>query len=92
MKPGFLFLCVAIALVADARPIPSEAAKDPANPPPVARNFRVEKLADGVYAVLRSDPPGMMCDGNSAFIVNEDGSWSSTPRSPRPKSWRRSER
>jgi len=73
MKPGFLFLCVAIALVADARPIPSEAAKDPANPPPVARNFRVEKLADGVYAVLRSDPPGMMCDGNSAFIVNEDG-------------------
>ena len=39
----------------------------------VARNFRVERLADGVYAVVRNDPPGMMCDGNSGFIVNQDG-------------------
>ena len=40
---------------------------------PVAKNFRVERLADGVYAVIRKDPPGMMCDGNSGFVVDEDG-------------------
>jgi cyclase len=39
----------------------------------VAANFRVEQIAKGVYAVIRKDPPGMMCDGNSAFIVNDDG-------------------
>jgi len=39
----------------------------------VAANFAVQKLADGVYAVVRQDPPGLMCDGNSAFIVDDDG-------------------
>jgi glyoxylase-like metal-dependent hydrolase (beta-lactamase superfamily II) len=34
-------------------------------------NFDVQKLADGVYAVIRTDPPGLMVDGNSVFIVNE---------------------
>jgi len=38
----------------------------------VGSNFEVQKLADGVYAVVRSDPPGLMCDGNSLFIVNDD--------------------
>lgn len=36
-------------------------------------NFAVQKLADGVYAVVRQDPPGLMCDGNSAFLVGDDG-------------------
>ena len=40
---------------------------------PVAENFQVQRLADGVYAVIRQDPPGMMCDGNSGFIVDKDG-------------------
>ena len=39
----------------------------------VANNFHVQRLADGVYAVIRQDPPGMMCDGNSGFIVGDDG-------------------
>lgn len=38
----------------------------------VAANFRVEQIAKGVYALLRNDPPGLMCDGNSGFIVNDD--------------------
>jgi cyclase len=38
----------------------------------VASNFKVERVADGVYAVIRQDPPGMMCDGNCAFIVNDE--------------------
>jgi len=38
----------------------------------VGSNFEVQKLADGVYAIVRSDPPGLMCDGNSLLIVNDD--------------------
>ena len=35
-------------------------------------NFTVQKLAEGVYAVVRSDPPGLMVDGNCVFIVNDE--------------------
>lgn len=38
----------------------------------VASNFRLEQVARGVYAVLRNDPPGLMCDGNSGFIISAD--------------------
>ncbi len=33
--------------------------------------FTVEKLADGVFATVRTDPPGLMVDANSLFIVND---------------------
>jgi cyclase len=33
--------------------------------------FFVQKLADGVYAAVRTDPPGLMVDANSLFIVND---------------------
>ena len=36
-----------------------------------AAGFVVQKLADGVYAAVRTDPPGLMVDANSLFIVNE---------------------
>ena len=36
-------------------------------------NIEVQKLADGVYAVIRTDPPGIMFEANSGFIVGEDG-------------------
>ncbi|HEY7913955.1 MAG TPA: MBL fold metallo-hydrolase [Blastocatellia bacterium] len=35
-----------------------------------ARNFEVQKLAEGVYGVIRKDPPGLMVDANSVFIIN----------------------
>ncbi len=38
----------------------------------VAHNFDVQKLAEGVYAVVRKDPPGLMVDANSVFIINEE--------------------
>ncbi len=38
----------------------------------VARNFEVQKLAEGVYAVIRKDLPGLMVDANSVFIINEN--------------------
>jgi len=37
-----------------------------------ARNFEVQKLADGVYAVIRKDLPGLMVDANNVFIVNDE--------------------
>ena len=34
--------------------------------------FRVEKVADGVYAVLRQEPPSLIFEPNNVFIVNDD--------------------
>lgn len=45
-------------------------AHTPAESP--ARNFEVQKLAEGVFAVIRKDLPGLMVDANSVFIINED--------------------
>ena len=39
--------------------------------PALAQNFEVQKLADGVYAVIRKEPPGLMFDANNIFIINE---------------------
>lgn len=38
----------------------------------VAANFAVEKIAEGVYGVIRKDLPGLMVDANNVFIINED--------------------
>lgn len=42
---------------------------DPPNP---ARNFAVQKLAEGIYAVIRQDLPGLMVDANNVFIINDE--------------------
>lgn len=34
--------------------------------------FDVQPLADGVYALIRTDPPGLMFEANAAFIVSAD--------------------
>ncbi len=34
--------------------------------------FRVEKLADGVYALIRQDPVGWMVVSNCVFIINDE--------------------
>ena len=41
-------------------------------PRSVAGNFDVRKLCEGVYAVIRKDPPGLMVDANSVFIIDDD--------------------
>jgi cyclase len=38
----------------------------------VARNFDVQKLAEGVYAVVRKEPAGFMVDANNVLIINDD--------------------
>jgi cyclase len=37
-----------------------------------ARNFDLQKLAGGVYAVIRKEPPGFMVDANNVLIINDD--------------------
>lgn len=38
----------------------------------VAANFDVQKLSEGVYAVVRKEPPGFMVDANNVFIINDE--------------------
>jgi glyoxylase-like metal-dependent hydrolase (beta-lactamase superfamily II) len=38
----------------------------------VAGNFEVQKIAEGVYAVIRKELPGLMVDANNVFIINDD--------------------
>lgn len=35
-------------------------------------NFEMVKVADGVYAAIRTEPPGLTVNGNSVFIINDD--------------------
>lgn len=48
---------------------PASAATEFRNPP---ENFDVQRLADGVYAVVRKEPPGLMVDANNLFVVNDE--------------------
>ncbi len=35
-------------------------------------NFEVVKVADGIYAAIRKEPPGLTTNANSVFIINDD--------------------
>jgi len=35
-------------------------------------NFEMVKVADGVYAAIRTEPPGLTVNGNSVFIINDE--------------------
>ena len=43
----------------------------PSPPPPPPARVDVQKVADGVYAALRTEPPGLMFDCNSIFLIND---------------------
>ncbi len=49
----------------------TEGQQNTAAPGPT-RNFEIQKLAEGVYAVIRKEPPGLMVDANNVFIINDD--------------------
>ncbi len=66
-----IFLALAFGLIEFAAfSVHSAAQVQPAESP--ARNFDVQKLAEGVYAVIRKDLPGLMVDANNVFIINDD--------------------
>ncbi|PYS67404.1 MAG: hypothetical protein DMF69_23155 [Acidobacteria bacterium] len=35
-------------------------------------NFKIVKVADGVYAAIRTEPPGLTVNANSVFIINDE--------------------
>lgn len=37
-----------------------------------AGNFEMAKVAEGVYAAIRTEPPGLTVNGNSVFIINDE--------------------
>ena len=49
-----------------------ESAKRDVEAQSTARNFEVQKIAEGVYAVVRKDLPGLMVDANNVFIINDE--------------------
>jgi cyclase len=57
--------CGVLGVRAARPPQASPAAGD--GRPPVT----LQKIADGVYAAIRPEPPGLMFDANSIFIVND---------------------
>lgn len=59
-------LLQAIALPACLSACGLAAAEAPTQP-----GFRIETLAPGVHAAIRTDPPGLMVDANCLFIVND---------------------
>lgn len=40
--------------------------------PALGSGFEVQKLADGVYAAIRKEPPTLTLNANSVFVVNEE--------------------
>ena len=60
VKPLVLPLLLALA--------PSVAGAQQVDP-----HFKLEKLADGVYAAVRTDPPGWGANANNLFVVDADG-------------------
>lgn len=37
-----------------------------------SQQFQMVKVADGVYAAIRTEPPGLTVNGNSVFIINDN--------------------
>lgn len=61
-----------IAIAVTLSLLPAATARGETDARSAASNFEVRELAPGVWAALRRDPPGLMCDGNSVFIVNDE--------------------
>jgi len=72
--PSASFLAIASTFAAYAvaglvaSPAPARLA--PAAPAP---GFSVERVTDRVYALVRTDPPGLMFEANAAFVVGDSG-------------------
>jgi glyoxylase-like metal-dependent hydrolase (beta-lactamase superfamily II) len=63
MKKGFTILVLLLAPVVALPPVTSGRQE----------KFDVVKLAEGVYAAVRRDPPGFAVESNSLFVIGDDG-------------------
>ncbi len=73
-RPGIWLNCVwfLIVVMLIFVSVPGRSASQSAKAQSVAADFEVQKLAEGVYAVIRNKPPGLMVDANNVFIINDD--------------------
>lgn len=62
MRKTLALLCLSALLTLPAHAAQSKPAK-----------FDVVKLAEGVYAAVRKDPPGFAVESNSLFVIGDDG-------------------
>ena len=62
MRKSLALLCLSALLTLPAHAAQSRPSK-----------FDVVKLADGVYAAVRKDPPGFAVESNSLFVIGDDG-------------------
>src|SRR3954452_2035644 len=62
MRKSLALLCLSALLTIPAHAAQTRPAK-----------FDVVKLADGVYAAVRRDPPGFAVESNSLFVIGDDG-------------------
>jgi glyoxylase-like metal-dependent hydrolase (beta-lactamase superfamily II) len=51
---------------------PAGQPQQPAAPPSASPGIEIQKVAEGVYAAVRTEPPGLMFNANSVFIVNDE--------------------
>lgn len=65
-------LVVMTLALAVLKPSASLADCHPATPDAVSAGFDVQKVADGVFAAIRKEPPGIFVDANSVFIINAE--------------------
>lgn len=62
MRKSLALLCLSALLTLPAHAAQSKLSK-----------FDVVKLAEGVYAAVRKDPPGFAVESNSLFVIGDDG-------------------
>ena len=71
---GALLLVPRALRAADPAPEAAAAASpDSAHRPHAELGFDVKRVAPGVYAVIRRNPPGFLFDCNSGFVIGRDG-------------------
>jgi cyclase len=70
-RPPALALCLSALVLCSLALLTLSPPAAAVQTPPA--KFDVVKLAEGVYAAVRRDPPGFAVESNSVFIVGEDG-------------------
>lgn len=65
LSPASTYATLALITLAALTPAAARAQE-------AAGNFELVKLAEGVYAATRTEPPGLTVNGNSVFIVNDE--------------------
>jgi glyoxylase-like metal-dependent hydrolase (beta-lactamase superfamily II) len=76
VRPITLFALAAVA--AGVRPAAAPRSLGGAQTPVTAASAQtphidVQKIADGVYAAIRREPPGLLPNANSVFLIGDDG-------------------